>query len=119
MRRMWLLTVLAGVFPVAAACSDEVFVGNTMPAMITTSTTSTTVYEATTTTLGEYVILPGDSLASIAEKFRVTMEELSTLNSIDDPDHIEAGARILIPPPSVTVAAVPDTGAGSETTAGA
>jgi|GEM_PF-3144349 len=117
MRRLWLLTVSAGVFPVAAACSDEVFVGNTMPAMITTSTTSTTVYEATTTTLGEYVILPGDSLASIAEKYRVTMEELSTLNSIDDPDHIEAGARILIPPPSITAPAATDV--GSETTAGA
>ena len=119
MRRIWLFSVLAGIFPVAVACSDEVFVGNTMPAMITTSTTSTTVYEATTTTLGEYVILPGDSLASIAEKFRVTMEELSTLNSIDDPDHIEAGERILIPPPSITVPAATDTAVGAETTAGA
>lgn len=118
MRRIWLLTVLAGVFPVAAACSDEAFVGNTMPAMITTSTTSTTVYEATTTTLGEYVIQSGDSLASIAEKYRVTMDELSTLNSIDDPDHIEAGDRILIPPPSVTSPPGSDSVDGAETTAG-
>jgi len=119
MRRIWLLTVLAGVFPVAAACSDEAFVGNTMPAMITTSTTSTTIYEATTTTLGEYVIQPGDSLASIAEKYRVTMDELATLNSIDDPDHIEAGERILIPPPSLTVPAATDAAGDAETTAGA
>lgn len=102
MRRTLVLAVLAGIFPVAAACSDEVFVGNTMPAMIPTSTTSTTVFIATTTTLGEYVIQSGDSLASIAEKFRVTMTELVTINSIKDPDHIEAGVRLFIPPPGLT-----------------
>ena len=47
-----------------------------------------------------YEIQPGDTLFSIARQFGVTLEELVEINNIENPDLINAGQELVIPPPS-------------------
>lgn len=44
-----------------------------------------------------YIVQEGDSLWNIAQRFGVSLEDLSTLNNISDPSQVIAGARLLIP----------------------
>lgn len=44
-----------------------------------------------------YVVQPGDSLTSIALRFRVPLEDLMRANGITDPDYISVGQKLLIP----------------------
>lgn len=44
-----------------------------------------------------YVVQPGDSLTSIALRFRVSLEDLMQANGITDPDYISVGQKLLIP----------------------
>ena len=44
-----------------------------------------------------YVIQAGDTLEAIAERFGTTVDELVSLNSIQDPDRIYVGATLQIP----------------------
>ena len=46
-----------------------------------------------------YTIQPGDTLFSIANQFGVTLDDLVALNNIEDPDRINAGDQLFIPPP--------------------
>lgn len=46
-----------------------------------------------------YVVKAGDTLAEIAERFSVTLEQLAVANNIEDVDHIETGQELLIPSP--------------------
>jgi murein DD-endopeptidase MepM/ murein hydrolase activator NlpD len=45
-----------------------------------------------------YVVQPGDTLYGIATKFAIPVELLATTNSIDNPDQLSIGQRLLIPP---------------------
>jgi LysM repeat protein len=46
-----------------------------------------------------YLVRPPDTLAAIAERFGVTVEEMLEANpEIDDPEDIEAGQELVIPP---------------------
>jgi peptidoglycan endopeptidase LytE len=90
----------------AAACGDDSGSADTLPPLITT-TTSTTLLETTTTTVSLYTIQSGDSLSAIAEKFNVDQAALMMLNGISDPDHIEAGQVLKIPPQIVATTTVP------------
>jgi len=44
-----------------------------------------------------YVVQVGDSLWDIAQRFRVSIDELSRVNGISDPSQLVAGARLVIP----------------------
>jgi hypothetical protein len=44
-----------------------------------------------------YVVQPGDTLSAIAAKFHTTVERLTALNGITDPDHIQVGRNLKIP----------------------
>jgi murein DD-endopeptidase MepM/ murein hydrolase activator NlpD len=44
-----------------------------------------------------YVVQEGDSLWDIAQRFRVSIDELSRVNGISDPSQLAAGARLVIP----------------------
>jgi murein DD-endopeptidase MepM/ murein hydrolase activator NlpD len=44
-----------------------------------------------------YVVQEGDSLWDIAQRFRVSIDELSRVNGISDPSQLVAGARLVIP----------------------
>lgn len=46
-----------------------------------------------------YVVQPGDTLAELAERFNVTLEQLASTNGIADINHIESGQELLIPSP--------------------
>lgn len=46
-----------------------------------------------------YVVQPGDTLAEIAERFNVKLEQLASANDIVELDHIETGQELLIPSP--------------------
>ncbi|MDE0195189.1 MAG: LysM domain-containing protein [bacterium] len=46
-----------------------------------------------------YTIQPGDTLFSIARQFGVTLDAVVELNNIEDPDRINAGDQLFIPPP--------------------
>lgn len=91
------LAVLAPVF--AAACSgDDQSASATLPPIITTTTTTTMPTTTTEYVPVTYEIQPGDSLQSIADQFGVSARDIALLNSISDPDRIEAGSIIEIPP---------------------
>lgn len=99
------MAVLLALAPAATvACGgdgDGDGASGTLPPIATT--TSTTIAITTTT---EYVpvtyeIQSGDSLKAIAEQFGVDMKKLQILNGITNPDAIEAGDVLQIPPPTV------------------
>jgi LysM repeat protein len=47
--------------------------------------------------LQNYVVQAGDTLAAIAIQFGVTLDALAQINNITDQDHIEAGQELMIP----------------------
>jgi LysM repeat protein len=47
----------------------------------------------------EDIVLPGDTLSEIAQRFGVTVEQIATANGIDNPDLIGVGQRLTIPRP--------------------
>jgi hypothetical protein len=53
-------------------------------------------------TVGEqtYIVKAGDSPASIAQQYRIKTEDLMAANSIDDPQKLQIGQTLKIPPPS-------------------
>lgn len=96
-----------------AACGDDSGSTDTLPPMITTTTTSTTMLVTTTTMVSYYEVQSGDILSKIAESFGVTQAALMSVNGIDDPDHIEAGQVLKIPPPQQVADTLPPTTAPS------
>jgi LysM repeat protein len=99
-----------------AACGDDSGSTDTLPPMITT-TTSTTMLVTTTTMVSYYEVQSGDILSKIAESFGVTQAALMSVNGIDDPDHIEAGQVLKIPPPQQVADTLPPASATSSTVA--
>ena len=50
-----------------------------------------------------YVVQPGDTLLSIAQRFNITVEDLSAKNDILDPNNIFAGQKLVLPQPGERV----------------
>jgi LysM repeat protein len=46
-----------------------------------------------------YIVQEGDTLTSIAAAFDVTQLAIINANDLDDPDDIQAGQQLVIPPP--------------------
>lgn len=44
-----------------------------------------------------YIVQEGDSLWSIATRFRVSLDDLTSLNNISDPNQVTVGSQLLIP----------------------
>jgi LysM repeat protein len=108
--RLGAMVAVAALLPLgAAACGDDSSSADTLPPLITT-TTSTTIPPTTTTIVTLYEVKSGDSLSKIAEKFGIDQAALMMLNGISNPDHIEAGQVLKLPPPT-TIAV--DTTSGS------
>jgi LysM repeat protein len=101
--RLGAMVAVAALLPLgAAACGDDSGSADTLPPLITT-TTSTTIPATTTTVVTLYEVKSGDSLSKIADKFNVDQAALMMLNGISDPNHIEAGQVLKLPPPKAAV----------------
>lgn len=61
-------------------------------------TTSTVGAPTTTGVPKQYIVQPGDSLYSIAERFNLSAPALVELNNIRNPDAVPAGTTLLLPP---------------------
>jgi LysM repeat protein len=94
---------------VAGACGDDASSNATLPPIFTTTTTTTTLNVTTTTVPVFYDIQPGDSLGKVAKRFGVSVDDLMTLNSITNPDHIEVGQQLQIPAPTVVATTLAST----------
>ncbi|MFY8237849.1 MAG: LysM peptidoglycan-binding domain-containing protein [Ilumatobacteraceae bacterium] len=65
-----------------------------------TSVTTTTVASGPTTTYIplQYIVQPGESLFAIAERLDISAPALVELNKIKNPDRVDAGTVLLLPP---------------------
>lgn len=50
-----------------------------------------------------HIVAPGDTLFRIGQQYGFTIEELATYNSIANPDRLEVGQQIRIPPEGYTI----------------
>jgi LysM repeat protein len=97
---------------------DDASTLTTLPELTTTST-STTTPVTTTTQAVFYEVQRGDTLFLISEKFGVRMDDLIALNEIENPDDIQAGQVLQIPPPTVLVSEPPPSSLALTTTTSA
>ena len=66
---------------------------STAPVKATTRTQTTKVSDSGKT----YTVAKGDNPVTIAKKFKVSYDDLLTLNHIDDPRKLKIGQKLLIP----------------------
>ena len=66
------------------------------------SVTTTTVATGPTTTYVplQYTVQPGESLFAIAQRLNISAPALVELNKIKNPDRVDAGTVLLLPPAS-------------------
>ena len=76
--------------------------------LLTTTVATVAPETATTTVVPQaeefYTIQRGDTLYGIAKSFGVKVEDLVAFNGITDPDAIQAGQRLKIPPAGTAIA---------------
>ena len=96
-----------GLVPVVvASCGDENQAGATLPPIATTTTT--TINPVTTTIVRQYYeVKSGDRLGNIADLLGVDMNELMALNGITNPNLIDVGQALLIPPATILIETLP------------
>ena len=93
--------------------SDAASPGATAPSLPSPTPTPTRVPTPTPTPLPQtYTVQSGDTLALIAERFNVTIEDLAAKNGILDPNNIFAGQKLELPQPDERV--TPSTPTGPE-----
>lgn len=92
------------------ACRPGTVTPTDTPTSPPPTVTPTAVLAPATPTPVVYVIQPGDSLSAIADRFGMSVEELSQANDIADPNVIQVGQKLVIPgPTSIPAATVPPT----------
>jgi len=85
--------------------------GVTVPPLPSPTPTPTRVPTPTPTPLPQtYTVQSGDTLALIAERFNVTIEDLAAKNGILDPNNIFAGQKLELPQPDERVTPATPTG---------
>lgn len=95
--------------------SDETSPGVTVPPLPSPTPTPTRVPTPTPTPLPQtYTVQSGDTLALIAERFNVTIEDLAAKNGILDPNNIFAGQKLELPQPDERVTPAAPTGSDDE-----
>lgn len=105
-RSFVVVAVLVSVALVACGGDDESL--DTLPLMTAAPTVPASNAAPTTTApVAEefYTIQQGDTLFGIAQAFGVTVDDLISFNGISDPDAIQAGQRLKIPPASAGASA--------------
>lgn len=101
-----LVTQASDSFPGSGdeSSADEVAPGATVPPLPSPTPTPTPAPTPTPTPLPQtYTVQSGDTLALIAERFNVTIEDLAAKNGILDPNNIFAGQKLELPQPDERV----------------
>jgi LysM repeat protein len=101
-RRLRMLAGLAGAAALAQllmACSDEPVTPTRETVLPPLPTVTTTIAVTTTVPPVFYVVAEGDNLGGIAQKFGITVADLIAANAIADPNRIEVGQQLVVPPP--------------------
>jgi len=97
-------TALAAMLVLAACCGDNKATTPTTP-LPTVAEGAADVSETTTTLPSVYTVKAGESLTAIAKMFGISVSDLVAFNQLADPNHIEEGQRLKIPPPTTTTVA--------------
>ena len=98
------VTVVSGALALFFAQRNDSGI-ETTPTTVVTTTSTTTVYKPPIT----YVVQRGDTLFGIAVNFQVDMQALMALNGITNPDRVDAGVKLTMPPATGFVAVAPST----------
>ena len=77
----------------------------TLASVVTTVPVTTTIYVEPI----RYVVQRGDTLFSISATYLLDMKALMDLNGITNPDHVEAGQELILPPGNVFIPVAPST----------
>jgi LysM repeat protein len=99
------ITVVSGALALFFAQRNDSGIEVTPTTVTTTTTTTTTVYQPPIS----YVVQRGDTLFGIAQTFQVDMKALMDLNGITNPDRVEAGDELVMPPATGFVPVAPST----------
>ena len=99
------VTVVSGALALFFAQRNDSGIETTPTSVVTTTSTTTTVYQPPIT----YVVHRGDTLFGIAVNFQVDMQALMALNGITNPDRVDAGVKLTMPPATGFVAVAPST----------
>jgi LysM repeat protein len=91
------LPLLGGATPVATSTAESLF--TLTPSITFTPTLETPSITPTPSCPSEYVVQSGDLLSAIAERCGVSVEAIVAINPTVDPNNIQIGQTILIPPP--------------------
>lgn len=111
------VSALISVSLVACGGDDESV--DTLPLLTAAPTVApTTAVTATTLPVAEefYTIQQGDTLFGIAQAFGVSVSDLISFNAIANPDAIQAGQRLQIPPATAAPATTAPTTTAAPTT---
>jgi len=103
-RRRRAAVVLAMVLLVA--CGGDNKAKTTTTPLPTVPPDAGDVSETTTTLPSVYIVKAGESLTAIAKMFGVSVKDLVSINGLTDPNHIEEGERLKIPPPTTTTTTI-------------
>jgi len=96
--------VLLGVSVLGASCGADELSNAPLPPMYTTTTSTTSLTTTTVEAPKLYEVQSGDQLGNIADSYGVDMTELMALNGITNPDKIQVGQVLKIPPSTAPVA---------------
>lgn len=83
------------------ACGEDDGAFTTLPPIRSTTTTTTTTTTTQPQAQRTHVVQRGETLSVIAEKYGVSVAAIVDANRITDPDRIEAGVTLQIPPRAV------------------
>ncbi|MHB1090834.1 MAG: LysM peptidoglycan-binding domain-containing protein [Ilumatobacteraceae bacterium] len=109
-RLQWSLLIiclLSGVIALVLARNDS----RESAVPVETTTTSTTPPETTTTYVEPvyYMVKSGDTLFNISKRFNLDMLQLMQLNGISNPNHVEVGQNLKLPPATGFIPVAPST----------
>lgn len=93
---LFVTAVVTAASSLVVMIASESIASNPAPTTVpaTTSTTSTTIYVEPLI----YVVQRGDTLYRIAEKNQVDMKLLMEMNGINNPDNLDYGRKLKLPP---------------------
>jgi LysM repeat protein len=101
------MVATAAASTIGSACTEEDPQAEaTLPPIITTTSTSTTLAPLPTIPRF-YEVQPGDTLTRIAETYGLPIESIMAANGITDQNNIQAGQLLHLPSPDIVATTRP------------